>query len=192
MRTLNNSDFTAFNMDKSRFTDHLAALNSLRIRKWVFEPGMLFLSEFKWWGDKGQRGHPHNGLDLRLYETADGTLETIDEDAMIPIMYGGEIVRVIKDFLGYTLFAAHEICEGGSQLFSIYGHVQQTTDIDTGKWLGEGTALARLAGKRSIHVPAHLHLSIALIPETIPFKDLTWDTLNKDDNILFLDPGLII
>ena len=153
---------------------------------------MLFLSEFKWWGDKGHRGSPHSGLDLRLYETAGGKIETIAEDTMIPIMYEGEIVRVISDFLGYTFFAAHDIREGDSQLFSIYGHVQQTTDIDAGKWIDEGTAVARLSGQRSLDVHPHLHLSIALIPKTIPFQDLTWDTLNKDDNILFLDPGLII
>jgi hypothetical protein len=179
-------------MDKSRFTEHLTALNGLPFRKWVFEPGMLFLSEFKWWGDKGHRNHPHNGLDLRLYETVDGALKTFNEGTKIPIMYEGKIVRIVEDFLGCTLFAAHEIYERSSRLFTIYGHVQQTTDVDIVTPLTEGTAVARLTRMKSMKVPAHLHLSVAFIPKIIPFKDLTWEILNGSDDILFLDPELII
>jgi hypothetical protein len=60
-------------LTKSHFTEHLVRVNTLSFSKWVFEPGMLFLSEMKWWGDKGRRRHRHNGLDLHSYAADDGT-----------------------------------------------------------------------------------------------------------------------
>ena len=89
-------------LSRSQFTEHLVWLNNIPFNRWVFEPGMLFLSESKWWGDKGERGHRHNGLDIYSYETADGTRKTLRRDTNIPIIYEGRIVRSIKDFIGYT------------------------------------------------------------------------------------------
>jgi hypothetical protein len=177
---------------RSQFTEHLVRLNSLQFDRWVFEPGMLFRSESKWWGDKGDRGHRHNGLDLRSYETADGTRKTICRDTKVPIIYEGRIVRRIKDFIGSTLFAAHEIYDSEAQLFTIYGHVTQTADIFPERLLGEGTAIATLAGTESMKVPHHLHISAALIPKTVPTESLTWKTLDEAGDIIFLDPRHII
>jgi hypothetical protein len=159
-------------LHKSRFTEYFVRLNNLDFKRWVFEPGMAFLSESKWW-DKGYRGHRHNGLDLRLYVTRNGTIKTMPEDAKIPIIYEGKIVRGIKDFLGYTLFVAHEIFEKNSQLFTIYGHVKQTEDILPGRFLKEGAVITTLAVTNG-KVPAHLHLSAVLIPKSIPLEELTW------------------
>ncbi len=179
-------------LNKTLFTEHLIRLNTLRFNKWIFEPGMLFLSEIKWWGEKGYRGYRHNGLDLRLYETSDGTFETIDEDTKIPIIYEGKIVSSIKDFLGFTLFAAHEIYDGDSQLYTIYGHVMQTANVFIGKLLSEGTVIATLAGATNVRVPSHLHISVALIPKEIPLETLTWKTINENVGIRFFDPRHII
>ena len=180
------------NLSRSQFTEHLVRLNNLQFDRWVFEPGMLFRSESKWWGDKGARGHRHNGLDLRSYETADGTRKTLRKDTKVPIIYKGRVVRSIKDFIGYTLFAAHEICENESRLFTIYGHVMQTADLLFERLLAEGTSIATLAGTEKMKVPHHLHISAALIPETIPIDRLTWKTLDEADNIIFFDPLDII
>ena len=179
-------------LGKTRFTEHLIQLNALSFKKWIFETGMLFLSEKKWWGDKGYRRHRHNGLDIRLYETSEGTLTTINEETRIPIIYEGRIVSIIKDFLGRSLFAAHEIYDGNFQLYTIYGHVIQATSIVTGKFLNEGTPVATLAKASDAQVPSHLHVSVALVPKTIPPETLTWDILDKNEGISFLDPGHII
>ena len=179
-------------LSRSQFTGHLVRLNSLQFDRWVFKPGMLFQSESKWWGDGGDRGHPHNGLDLRSYETADGNRKTICRDTKVPIIYEGRIVRSIKDFIGYTLFSAHEIYDNESQLFTIYGHVVQTLDILPEKLLAEGTVIATLAGTEKMKVPHHLHLSVALIPKALALESLTWQTLDGADNIIFFDPLNII
>ena len=157
-----------------------------------FEPGMLFLSGSKWWGDRGSRSHRHNGLDLRSYEDHGGELETISEGTKIPLIYEGRIVRIIEDILGHTIFAAHEIFDEGSQLLTIYGHVRPAADDLIGRFLSEGEVVANLAGTKNMKVPAHLHLSLAFIPKTISPASLTWQTLDASENIIFLDPRDII
>ena len=179
------------NLTKSHFTEHLVRLNALSFSKWVFEPGMLFLSDEKWWGDKGYRKHQHNGLDLHSYATADGTVKALNENTKIPVIFDGIIVKSIKDFLGYTLFAAHEIYDRGSQLFTIYGHVQPS-DCAEDKFFSEGSVFAVLGGRQSTSVPIHIHLSVAFIPKTIRIESLTWKTLDEDDRILFIDPRDVI
>jgi hypothetical protein len=182
----------AMPLNKSRFTEYLVRLNTLRFKKWLFEPGMLFSSESKWWGDKGCRGYRHNGLDLRAYENQEGVHETISEGTKIPLIYEGRIVRIIEDFLGYTIFAAHEIFDKGSQLYTIYGHVQPSADVLIDRFTSEGKVVANLAGPKNMKVPAHLHLSIAFIPETIGVETITWQTIDKFENIIFLDPWDVI
>jgi len=179
-------------LQKSRFTEHLVWINALQFRRWVFEPGMAFFSETKWWGDRGCRDHRHIGLDIRTYETYEGTVDAITGHTNIPLMYEGRIVKSIKDFLGITLFAAHEVFEGNSQLFTIYGHVLQTADIVTDKVLSEGTKIASLAGTADSKVPPHLHLSVALIPKSIPLETVTWKILTENNDILFFDPRDLI
>jgi murein DD-endopeptidase MepM/ murein hydrolase activator NlpD len=179
-------------LNKSDFTKNLIRINSLQFNKWLFEPDMLFMSEYKWWGNKGKRDKQHNGLDLLSYEAEGGKHKILDAETKIPIIYDGRIVRCIKDFLGYSLFAEHEIHEGESRLFTIYGHVQQTPDILIGDPVSEGTVIASLPIKSGVLVPGHLHISIAFISKSIPNNTLSWKMLSETENIHFLDPRLII
>jgi hypothetical protein len=180
------------NFPKSHFTEHLVRLNSLSFSRWVFEPGMLFLSEMKWWGDKGRRRHRHNGLDLQGYAADDGTVSILNAGTKVPMLFDGTIVRVMTDFLGYTFFAVHEIHDSGSQLFTIYGHLQPAGDFREGKYLHEGAVFATITGKGGTVVPPHIHLSVAFIPETVRTESLTWKTLDEDDKIRFIDPRQLI
>ena len=178
-------------LEKSHFTENLVRLNALLFNKWAFEPGMSFMSGLKWWGDKGDRGEEHNGLDLLFYETDDGRLKIIGADTKVPIIYEGRIVRCITDFLGHSLFAAHEIYDGGSRLYTIYGHVLQAPDISIGDLVKEGTAIAYPKAS-GLKTPGHLHISVALIPTTIPIETFSWELLNETADVHFFDPFLII
>ncbi len=180
------------NLNKSLFTEHLARLNALRFKKWIFEPGMLFSSEMKWWGEKGRRGSPHNGLDLLFYEASDGKLKTIVEGTKVPIIYDGKLVRVIGDFLGYSMFAAHEIYDKDFRLFTVYGHVLQLPHVSIGEPLREGAVIATLAGPSKKVVPSHIHISLALIPKTMSAEELTWKLLDENKAVRFFDPRRII
>jgi hypothetical protein len=177
---------------KSHFTEHLVRLNTLSFSKWVFDPGMLFHADMKWWGDKGRRRHRHNGLDLHGYSAVDGTVRTLNDGVKVPLLFDGTIVRSIKDFLGYTFLAVHEIYDSSSQLFTIYGHLQPAGYFREGTYLHEGAVLAIMAATESGSVPAHIHLSMAFIPQTIQTESLTWKTLDEDDRIFFVDPRQFI
>ncbi len=179
-------------LTKTDFTKNLIRINSLQFKKWIFDPGMLFMSRSKWWGDKGPRKGPHIGLDLFGYEAADGTNKTIDAYTKVPIIYEGRIVGCIKDFLGYSIFADHEVRERKSRLFTIYGHVLKESDISVGDRVSEGTVIASLNKTSGESVPGHIHISVVLIPETIPSEALSWTFLNEADNVHFLDPAMII
>lgn len=179
-------------LEKTDFTENFVRINTLRFKKWIFEPGMLFQSELKWWGDKGPRNKQHNGLDLMLYETDERVQRTINPDTKVPIMYKGTMVRCIKDFLGYTVFAAHEIYEEDSQLFTIYGHVQHPEDHIIGKFFNKGEVIAALSEPTDKKIPPHLHISAALIPKTIPLENLSWEILDEHKNVIFIDPIDII
>ena len=179
-------------LPKSHFTEHLVRLNTLSFSKWVFEPGMLFHSEMKWWGDKGRRRHRHNGIDLHSYAAEDGTVRILNESVKVPLRFDGTVVRSIKDFLGYTFFAAHDIHDRGSQLFTIYGHLQPAENFREGKYLHEGDVFATIAGTEDASVPAHIHLSMAFIPKTIRTESLTWKILDEDEGIRFVDPCALI
>jgi hypothetical protein len=179
-------------LTKYHFTEHLVRLNTLSFSKWIFEPGMLFLSEMKWWGDKGRRRHRHDGLDLHRYAAADGAVRTLNEGTKVPLLFDGTIVRSIKDFLGYTFFAVHEIHDSGSQLLTIYGHLQPAEYFCEGIYLHEGAVFATMAGTEGAAVPAHIHLSVAFIPKTIRIESLTWKTLDEDERIHFVDPRTLV
>ncbi len=179
-------------LKKSRFTENMVRLNSLSLRRWVFEPGMEFLSDWKWWGDMGHRGKRHNGLDIFYYETAAGGLKTIGENAKIPIIYPGRIVKSIEDFLGYTLFAAHDIFDGDRRLFTLYGHILEVPDIAVGEYIDEGTIIATLPPAKSGRVPSHLHISAVLISADMAVESLSWKMLDELTCASFIDPKEII
>lgn len=58
-------------LTRTDLTKNIVRINSLQFNKWIFDPGMLFKSGSKWWGDKGDRTEWHNGLDLFRYEAVD-------------------------------------------------------------------------------------------------------------------------
>jgi murein DD-endopeptidase MepM/ murein hydrolase activator NlpD len=179
-------------LTRSSFTDRLIELNALGFKRWVFENGMPFLSETKWWGEGGDRVRLHNGLDLHLYEDNNGMLRTLGEGTRVPIIYEGRIVNAVKDFLGYSLFAAHDIYDKDRRLFTVYGHVMQRKDIPVGTLLKEGEEIATIAGESFGKVPCHLHLSLAMIPPGISAETLNWRVLDENRDVLFLDPHRII
>ena len=176
----------------SGFSGNLAAVNGLSFKKWVFEPGMPFGSEMKWWGDKGPRGARHNGLDLRLYETPEGNPVPLDAGAKIPAICDGTVVKIVRDFLGHSLFAETGIREKEKRLFTVYGHVRPVEGIASGASFKKGEIIARLAGKNESGVPPHLHITLALVPGDVSVEGLSWEKLDSPADIVLLDPMGII
>jgi Peptidase family M23 len=164
-------------------------------KKWIFQPGMLFNSPYKWWGDQGVRSTPHEGLDLYSYEDNHEAIKILDTAIKIPAAFAGEIVKIEPDFLGKSIYISHEIFAGpGRQLFSAYGHTAPLDFIRTGARVAEGETIAVISegsGKKGSIMP-HLHITFAWISTPIALDDLNWGNLGKNPGITPVDPLLVL
>jgi len=177
----------------SHFTEHLLQANGLdngAFKEWVFCPGMLFQANTQWWGDRGDRTTPHEGLDLCYYRDRDDRIQSLDHSTQIPAMCGGTVVGIIRDFLGLSLVLRHEISGDERRVFwTMYGHTDPKSEIQIGRVVREGETIARLAHTRdSARVRAHLHLSIGLVPADFSFEGLDWSTIGDPELVTLVDP----
>ncbi len=171
-----------------------SAFNSLLIRwngldaagfaDWEFLPGMRFGERAAWWRGGADRGGVHEGLDICWYRTVDGQRLSIGAGARVPVVCAGEVVSVVDDFLGASVFMAHECCDGeGRRLHTVYGHIDPCAGVAPGSLLGDRDAVGTIAetsGRRS-PVPPHLHLTLALIGRADEPARLDWDVLRDLD-----------
>ena len=163
--------------------------------EWLFHPAMLFGAYRKWWGDPGKRDKPHEGLDLCLYRTKEGGTRYLDEKTKVPVIFKGQIVKIIDDFLGASMFVRHSDYESdGSQLFTIYGHVRPLDRMSLGERMNEGDVIGTIADakQRSRAIPSHLHISVAWISNTMHSQDLSWQVVSDSGKVVLLDPLSVI
>jgi len=186
------------NNPKSDFLIYLLELNRPRLDgflRWRFQPGMLFNSPEKWWGDQGPRYARHEGLDLYSFTDADGTLRTVDQDIKIPAAFAGEIVKIHPDFLGKSIYIRHPILSvNGGRLISVYGHTLPRESLKSGQRVAAGEDLGRISGfpgKKTSLVP-HLHITFAWAPVHLPLDHLDWTNLGNDSDINLIDPLSVI
>jgi hypothetical protein len=176
------------------FCENLVQRNNLAAQgfaQWAFYPGMLFKSQDTWWGDRERRSVPHEGIDLCLYRVKSGTIHRLDKRAGIPVIFRGAIKHIIDDYLGRTLFVAHDIYDSaGNQCYTIYGHVYPAAGIAPGDTLQAGETVAVIAdteSKKSKIIP-HAHISIAWVPENFPAGQLAWENMNARHHIILVNP----
>ena len=145
-----------------------------------------------WWAG-GPRKIGHNGLDLRFYETGTGQAAALAEGTRIPLIYPGRVVKIIPDFLAESVFveAENKINENKKRLLTVYGHLIAEAGA-VGRRMDEGAIVGRLGKIKKGPVPAHLHISIVLVPEEITVDKLSWKTLDEADGVEFLDPEGIL
>ena len=110
-------------VEKTNFSEQLLECNGLReagFHRWAFHPGMLFGAREKWWGDRGARPTPHEGIDLCLYTNEPGHLLELGESTRIPVMLDGEVTKIEKDYLGQSVYVSHGIDDGhGRRLWTM-------------------------------------------------------------------------
>jgi hypothetical protein len=177
------------------FTVNLIRENGLEehgLTRWAFAPGMAFGSTLQWWGGGGQRGRPHEGVDLCLYRDRQGDLRRLREGARLPAMYGGMVVRLCDDFLGHSVMIECDIPDPSlpdlGTLYVMYGHTVPRSDLEVGQRVQQGEVVAFLAPlpahKRGI-LP-HLHVSLGWTPGVVAYDRLDWEII--PDLFTLLDP----
>ena len=182
-------------MTPSAFSRLLIRWNGLDVAgfaAWEYLPGMRFAERGAWWRGGADRGGPHEGLDLCWYRTADGRRLGLGAGARVPAICAGEVVSVVDDFLGVSLFVAHGHRDSrGWLLHTIYGHLAPAPGLAPGSRLVDGAAVGAVADTsgRSVPVPPHVHISVALVAGGRPgAARLDWAALRDPDRALLLDP----
>jgi hypothetical protein len=178
----------------SAFTRLLIRWNGLDaagFAAWEFLPGMKFAERAAWWRDGAERPGAHEGLDICFYRTGDGRRLSLGAGARVPVVCPGEVVALVDDFLGRSVFVAHEITGGeGRRLHTVYGHLDPAPGLTPGGQLGEGDlvgTIAETSGRRG-SVPPHLHLTVALTCREGGPEPLDWNALRDQGRVLLLDP----
>jgi hypothetical protein len=179
---------------KSQFDSLLVTLNGLDRNgffKWAFYPGMLFHSDDKWWGDWDKRKRPHEGLDICFYQGRDGKIHNLATTTNIPVMYEGKVVCVLDDYIGKTVFVLHDIFDANqNQLCTIYGHTDPAGTIGVSSVVGNGELIATVsdAKQSGVQMSSHLHLSLAWLPKSYDHRQLSWESLSRQADLILLDP----
>lgn len=162
---------------------------------WIFCPGMLFNSPNKWWGDRGRRDFPHEGIDLCLYKDRSGKMRRLDINTRIPVMHDGMVKAIFKDFLGQALIIEHESTGSNTGKFiSFYAHTKPSSTVAVGTVVLEGDIIATLAetvNSKSNILP-HLHFSLGFPSKSFSYKTFSWNTLRNPEMITLLNPLPVI
>lgn len=177
--------------EPSRFCAALRTLNQPRLddlSHFLLPSGFGFGARRKWWGAQGRRRIPHEGVDLSWYQRTTGQSAQLAPGTRLPALAAGRIVRIIADFLGHTVFVAHEqVTFQQKILFAAYGHVEPL--LGEGDPVREGVGLALIARPpASSAVPPHLHLSTLWLPTRFPVERLEWQSLTTSLFSAFCDP----
>ncbi|MCX8116659.1 MAG: M23 family metallopeptidase [Desulfobacterota bacterium] len=180
-------------IERSPFTACLIrenGLDALGFKRWFFYPGMLFRATEKWWGDRGRRQRPHEGIDLCLFTDREGSLHALRENTKIPVLYDGIVVKVMDDFIGRTVVVEHHgFRTDRLRWITLYGHTIPSPSLKVGQILRAGEPIATLAPtdpRRGL--PPHLHLSTLWIEPEISYPQLDWDSMGDLRGLAWTDP----
>ena len=182
----------------TEFSDTLVKCNGLDrlgFERWVFYSGMLFNTEEMWWGDGGDRSKPHEGLDICFFQDSSGKVLSIGPGIQIPVMYRGKVVAIHSDFLGQSVYVRHDnLSREGAILHTIYGHVRPGDHVHPGRVLDGGEIFAAIAdiADRQVRAPAHLHISIAWVAESLPLETLDWSVVTDPEMAVLVNPLEVI
>ena len=182
------------NLNKTGFTDMLMAANDLDpldFQSWAVCPGMLFQSPRKWWGDRGRRDFPHEGIDLCLYANRSGRILRLDHTTRIPAMHAGVVRAIFTDYLGKAVIIEHESAVNGSgKLVSAYAHTIPREGLRPGAVVAAGDVIATIAdtsGSKAKIAP-HLHYTIGTPSPDLAYENFVWNHMRNPDMIALLDP----
>ncbi len=121
--------------------------------------------------------HPHEGLDLCWFEDVAGNRLALDQTTVIPAPFAGTVVKISGDFLGQSIFLAHDIEPmPGRRLYTALGHTNPVESLAEGQTVSEAEIIASVSApvNRKTTVPPHLHLTLAILPDPVAPEQLTW------------------
>ncbi len=175
---------------QSFFSQALVRLNRLDrqgFKGWVLQPGMEFATRNTWWDDSGKRSMPHEGLDFCCFADRSGRLVNLNEKTLVPAMYDGTVVKMIKDFLGVSILVEHGFKDRGKTLYSIYAHTVPLETLEGVNRVQAGEPIATICPTGKKMISPHLHLSVVWVNEAAA-ADLEWGNINDADRVTLCNP----
>lgn len=166
-------------------------LNRADFECWVFCPGMLFGSPDKWWGDRGLRDFPHEGIDFCLYADRSGRIHRLNEQTRIPVMHDGVVRAMFSDYLGQAIVIEHENEHDPNEKFlSVYAHTNPQDGIRAGVAVNEGDIIATIADTKQskAKILPHLHFSLGLPSPALGYDPFVWNIMRDADRVTLLNP----
>jgi hypothetical protein len=186
-------------LTKSGFTGYFIKENGLLeddFKEWVLYPEMLFRASDKWWGDRGKRRSSHEGLDLCFYRDHQDRISHITAGMKIPVLYEGVIAGVVNDFIGKSIIVKHHTPDNSkNEFYTMYGHTIPEGELNTGRTVGEGEIIARVAGlhESKAGILPHLHISIGVpVSGEISYDTLDWKDIGDNNKMTLIDPIQVI
>ncbi len=185
-------------LSTTQFTENLIRENALDINgfaEWIFDPGMLFNAQHKWWADRENRPKPHEGLDVCFYSNSHGSIQRLDENTKIPALFDGTVVKIIDDFLGKSVFIQHILPDGNNgRLFTLYGHTTVSEDLGVGKQVKQGEFITTLAAatRAKAAIPTHLHISLGWTTAPVLYDQIDWGIIGDRNILTLIDPVEVI
>lgn len=183
------------NISGSTFNDVFLLLNDLEaggFKGWSFHSGMLFNEENKWWGDRGVRSGPHEGVDLAYFLDDNDQEHQITAGMLIPPLFKGRIINVIDDLLGKTIIVEHPIPgDGDTTLHAFYAHMVPDSLLIRGAQIDSGEILGRVAPARG-SCPSHLHISLAWCSKESRLEEFSWADHVTSPTFGFFDPRQVL
>jgi murein DD-endopeptidase MepM/ murein hydrolase activator NlpD len=183
---------------KTRFTRMLIDANGLApqsFNAWVFQPGMLFGSPDKWWGDFGRRDFPHEGLDFALYQDDAGKIRSLDQGTRIPAMSAGVVRSIFSDYLGQAIVVEQvDVEKEGSRRISIYAHTVPLTGVHPGTIIDEGDVIATIAdtSRSKVTIRPHLHYTLGQLLGAVVYEQFVWNCMRDPHRVDLLDPLILL
>ena len=161
-------------------------------KKWVLQTGMLFNSFEKWWPSEGKRPTGHEGLDICLFLDDNNKLHEIVAPIQVPAAMEGKIVKIMQDFLGFSIVVYHEeFSDAEWGFYTIYAHTIPEDHIIEGKKIEEGNLIATIHNTKTnkkLEMLPHLHISLGWIHKSLPVQELSWPDINRRKNMYLVDP----
>jgi murein DD-endopeptidase MepM/ murein hydrolase activator NlpD len=145
---------------------------------WVFRRGMFFDDHIEWWGDRNRRRALHEGIDFAEGRRPGGSVEALAEGVPVRALSDGATVAFLDDFLNKTVVIRHAGIrnEDGDVFHTLLSHIHP--EIETAGPVARGQIIGSVAKSRQVGAPAHLHLTGAWIPESIPAEEISMDQIN--------------
>ena len=176
---------------RTRFTERMVLANGLggSFGRWLFLPGMLFNGSDRWWGGKGTRNVPHEGLDFCLYEDGRGRILHLGAGSSVPAMYDGTVVGIVDDLLGKTIVMEHRFPQVPAfRLITVYSHTKPARGVRPGEAFKAGDSVAAIAspGATGKAVDPHLHVSLGWPSGAVDLRRLNWQ--NMTEGLVMFDP----